>query len=172
MQIGCYAALMATSNPRITVTLTPAVHAVLRELSELGGQSQSSIVGELLESSLPVFERVVLALRAASTIQASAKAEIASGLERAQAKLETQMGLLLGEMDQTMKPLLDQAEKVIRRGPGGATAGTRSARPPVAPKGLLGLVTPVPLTGGSGGGDKPWGKTPRGRKGGRGHGSI
>jgi polyhydroxyalkanoate synthesis regulator protein len=129
---------MPTTNPRITITLTPGVAAVLRELSKLAGNSQSAIVGELLETSLPVFERVVSALRAAATIQESAKTEIASGLERAQSKLEKQMGLMLGDMDETMRPLLEQAEKVARRGAAPIGAATKRGR------------TPVPLTGGSG----------------------
>ena len=141
---------MPTLNPRITITLTPACAAVLRELSQLAGNSQSAIVGELLETTLPVFDRVVSALRAASTIQASAKEEIAAGLERAQDKLESQMGLLLGEMDETMRPLLDEAEKVTRRGTGGSAGGRALARPGAVPKAPARLTTPVPLTGGSG----------------------
>jgi hypothetical protein len=133
---------MPTLNPRITITLTPAVATVLRELSKLAGNSQSAIVGELLETSLPVFERVVAALRAADTIQSSAKAEIAAGLDRAQAKLEGQLGLLLEDMDDGIRPLLEHAEKVHRRG---ATAGKRSAA--VVP---LRRSTPVPVTRGSG----------------------
>jgi hypothetical protein len=120
-------------NPRINATLTPAAAAVLRELSELTGNSQSSIVGDLLESAVPVFSRVCTALRAAAEINASAKTEIAAGLERAQTKLEGQLGLMLGDMDDTLAPLLQQAEKIARRG--AATVGAaprRSGSPPVA----------------------------------------
>lgn len=153
---------MPTLNPRVTVTLTPAVSAVLRQLAELGGQSQSSIVGELLETSLPVFERVVAALRAASTIQAGAKAEIASGLERAQAKLESQMGLLLVEMDDAARPLLEAAEKVTRRGAGGSAVGGKRSATAAEPPARKALTTPVPLTGGSG---HPKAQKPRLRRG-------
>lgn len=141
---------MATLNPRITVTLTPAVHAVLKELASLGGQSQSSIVGELLETSLPIFERVVVTLRAAKTIHASARAEVASSLERAQHRLEGQMDFLLDQMDRDNRPLLDAAEKVHRRGASGVAPGTREARPVAKPKAQKALSTPVRLTGGSG----------------------
>ena len=141
---------MPTLNPRISITLTPAVSAVLRELSALAGNSQSAIVGELLETSLPVFERVVAALRAASQIQDSARVEIAAGLERAQHKLEAQMGLLLSEIDEGNRPLLEAAERVTRRGAGGVASGARAARPVAAPKARSGLTTPVALTGGSG----------------------
>lgn len=130
---------MPTVNPRITITLTPAVATVLRELSKLAGNSQSAIVGELLEMSLPVFERVVTALKAAAAIQESAKTEIAAGLERAQGKLEDQMGLMLGDMDETLRPLLEQAEKIARRG-AAAVGAASNGRP----------STPVLVTRGSG----------------------
>lgn len=141
---------MPTLNPRITVTLTPGTASVLRDLSTLGGQSQSSIVGELLEVSLPVLERVVTAMRSASTIQASAKAEIASGLDRAQAKLEAQMGSMLIEMDEINRPLLEAAERVTRRGAAGVAAGRRAAHPAAPLAASPRLTTPVSLTGGSG----------------------
>lgn len=138
---------MPTLNPRITVTLTPACSTVLRELSQLAGNSQSAIVGELLESSMPVLERVVIAIRASKGIQQSAKDEILGGMERAQAKLEDQLGLALDTMDESFRPLLDHAEKVHRRGP---KAGGAPARGEVPAGGLSAVVTPVPLTGGSG----------------------
>jgi hypothetical protein len=137
---------MPTKNPRITITLTPAVAAVLREMSKLAGNSQSAIVGELLETSLPVFERVVQVMKAAVTIQEGAKAEIASGLERAQVKLEDQMGLMLGDMDDAVRPLLERAEKLTRRG--GRAGDARSRAPAGAP--ARKALTPVPVTRGSG----------------------
>ena len=113
---------MPTQNPRITITLTPEVHAVLTELSRETGQSLSSIVGELCGMSVPVFQRVVEAVRAAKEIQSAAGTEIAAGLERAQAKLEGQMQLVMGDMDEAFRPILVEAEKVKRRA--GRAGGT------------------------------------------------
>lgn len=141
-----YDALMPTANPRLTITLTPTVAAVLREMSGLVGNSQSAIVGELLETSLPVFERVVKALQAAQNIRDTAKDEIAAGLGRAQAKVEAQLPLIMGDMDEALRPLLEEAEKVKRRG--ARSGDARSAAPERAPRSVQ---TPVPLTGGSGG---------------------
>jgi hypothetical protein len=144
---------MPTANPRISITLTPAVAAVMRELSAVTGNSQSAIVAELLETSLPVFERVVKVLRAAETAQIAVKQEMAAGLDRAQTRLEEQMGLQLAEMDGLTKPLLEHAEKIARRGGGGArsVASTRPAPlPEVVKVAKKGLVTPVAVTRGSG----------------------
>jgi hypothetical protein len=136
---------MSTLNPRITVTLTPAVAAVLKDMSALGGNSQSSIVGELLSSALPVLERVVATLRAGAVVEAAARQEIAAGLDRAQERLERQMGSLMDEFDTVSRPLFEEAEKVQRR----------------AKKAESGGSTPVPVTRGLGG---PAGATLQARK--------
>ena len=165
-----YDALMPTLNPRISVTLTPAVSAVLKELSVLSGNSQSSMVAELLETSVPIFEKVCTVLRAAATVQESAKTQFRVNLERAHEALEAQMGLELGRVDEIARPLLEAAEKVQRRGGGRARTGGRSgpltgqasdektlakpaSRTPVSNRG----VTPTPST------RKPSTKTPRRR---------
>lgn len=141
---------MATTNPRITVTLAPEVHAVLRRVAQLAGNSQSAIVGDLLLSSLPVFDRMVQALEAAEALKQEgmkAPQAIKDSLERAQAKLESQLELSLGEMDQGLRPMLKEAEKVARRAAG--ARGTRS-RGTGAAEAQEGRSTPVPVTRGSG----------------------
>jgi hypothetical protein len=124
---------MPTSNPRISVTLQPALAAILRELSALSGNSQSALIAELLEQSTPILERVVTVLRAASTIKGQANAEIAASLEAAQTRLETQLGLQLGEFDEGTRPILEEAEAIRRRR---SRTGTRpsQAEPPAAQK--------------------------------------
>jgi hypothetical protein len=122
---------MATLNPRITVTLTPELHAVMRRLSELTGNSQSAIVGEMLSTSMPALVRVVKVMEAASTAQSDLNEGIASGLSRAQDRIEAQLGFALGVVDEVSLPILQAAEKVRRRGRKGG-------------------LTPVPVTRGSG----------------------
>lgn len=63
---------MPAANPRITITLKPEVHEVLKRLSSLTGNSQSSMVGEILNDSFPVFERMVQVLSAAEKMRADA----------------------------------------------------------------------------------------------------
>ena len=152
---------MPAANPRITITLKPSVHALLRRLSELTGNSQSSMVGELLEQSAPVFERMVRVMEAAAEAHDMAKQEMAGGLERAQAKLEKQLGLALETMDEGFRPILEEAEKVKRRAAGAGGPRLRGAPRRSAAAGGL---TPVPLTGGSGGHGLA---TKGGRKGGK-----
>jgi hypothetical protein len=120
-------ASMTTANPRITVTLQPEVHAVLRRLSQLTKNSQSAIVGDLLMESLPVFERMAEVLDAAEQLRLQglkASDEVKDALARAQGRIETQLGLAMDDMEAGGLPLLKEAEKVRRRG---AAAGKRSA---------------------------------------------
>jgi hypothetical protein len=147
---------MATKNPRITITLTPELHAVLRRLSELTENSQSGIVGELLLSSLPIFERMCSVLEAAQKLKEqglNAPQAVRDSLDRAQAKLEGQMNLVLDAFNEGGRPLLEHAEKVGRRK--GGAGGARSAGGPDSA--VRRSPTPVPVTRGSG--------TPKSRKG-------
>lgn len=106
---------MPTPNPRITITLEPLTAAQLRRISELTGNSQSSMVSELLTQSAPVFERLITVLEAAEAAKTAAREEAAERLERAHTKMEKQLGLMLEWMDDSVRPLIDHAEKVRRR---------------------------------------------------------
>ena len=149
---------MPASNPRITITLAPQVHAILRRLSELTGNSQSGLVGELLLESMPVFERMVQVLQAAEKLKAEAdasKASIGKGLVEAQGKLERQLGLALETWDAASKPIVDAAEQVDRRRGREARTRRRSTSTPMSNRG----VTPQP--------NKPNQAKPKAKKGAR-----
>ena len=138
---------MPTQNPRITITLTPALHAQLRRLSELTGNSQSALVAELLEGSTPVFDRLITVLTAAQEAKDSLRQRFASDLDAGQAKLEKQLGLALDTFDTATKGLLEQAEAVKRRSRKGAAgdggAPRRGAVPAPAARASEGGPTPM-----------------------------
>ena len=131
---------MPTINPRLTVTLKPSTATLLKRISELTGNSQSSLIAELLESSEPMFERLATLLQAADVAKASLGAELVESLNEAQAKLEGQLGLTLDIWDAGAKPLLEQAEKVQRR----AERRTRAGMPQGAPRGAAATVPTPP----------------------------
>lgn len=106
---------MATSNPRLTITLTPTTAARLRRMSELTGNSQSAMISELLDGSGQVFDRLIVLLEAAHTAREAVTDETVAGLDRAQAKIEEQLGLVLENMDEGARPLLEHAEAIRRR---------------------------------------------------------
>jgi hypothetical protein len=123
---------MPTANPRITVTLTPGLHAILKRVAYLAGSSQSAMIGDLLQQSMPVFERMAKLLEAADRIKGEAAKvpqEIGDSIKAAQGRVEGQLGLLLEDMDEVFKPLIDEAERIERRR---GRAGARGARPGTA----------------------------------------
>ena len=148
---------MPTKNPRITVTLTPAVHAVLRRLATLTENSQSAIIGDLLSETLPIFERMTEMLEAALALKGQAKKvpdEITASLDLAQQRIEAQLGIAFEQMGTASQSLLAEAEKVNRRSAGGRTGGTRSgthggpakqpaaASTPISNRGVTPLLNP------------------------------
>lgn len=111
------------------MTLTPSLAAQLRRLSELTGNSQASLVSELLEGQELVFDKVIRALEAAKEVRGSMVQSLAEDLDRSQAVIEGQLGLVLDEFDRGVGPLLTQAEAIKRRkGRAGGVVGTQAER--------------------------------------------
>ena len=133
---------MPTKNPRLTITLEPSLAAQLRTLSELTGNSQSSLIAELLQGSGPVFDRLIQVLQAAKTAKEAMRGKLVADMEDAQSKMEGAFGIAMEGFDQLTGSLLDEAEAVTRRARKGALKGkdpgaARQRQPPY-------------LTGGSG----------------------
>ena len=109
----------------------------MRKLSELTGNSQSALIGDLLAGSGPVFDRLIQVLEAAKTAKASMKGKITEDMQAAQAKVEGALGMVLEGFDQFTGSLLDEAEEVTRRSRGSAGAA-RSHGP--------GAAAPTPIS--------------------------
>lgn len=106
---------MATKNPRLTITLQPALAAQLRRLSELTGNSQSALISELLDGSGPVFDRLIKVLEAAEAAKDSMKGGVARDMRDAQERVEQQLGLMLDFGEGMATDLVDKAESIRRR---------------------------------------------------------
>jgi hypothetical protein len=146
---------MAKPNPRLSVTVTPGLHATLKRMSELTNNSQSSIVAELLEESHPIFEKMLLVMEAAQRAQAETKERIGNDLAKTHQALEKQLGLMLEHFTEDTDDMVKTIEEVTRRPAKKVAAKGRRAAPDVrsarAPKAA---VRPPLLTGGSGIGPK------------------
>ena len=121
---------MPAVNPRVSVTLTPAMDAVLKRLSDVSGQSKSSLIAEILEQSQPVFERMALILETAKSATKDAKERMAANLEEAHTQLLHQAGLVDDLFTQQTADLVGELEQIGRRKPKGAVgqAGTERQR--------------------------------------------
>lgn len=142
---------MPTKNPRLTMTLTPTTAAQLRRLSELTGNSQASLISELLEGQELVFARVIQALEAAKLVKEEMKSSLRADLDRSQQVIEAQLGLVLESLDNTAAPLLKDAEKIRRRKGRETAAGMQAkrSRAAVSRSRSAGVLDPHLLTGGS-----------------------
>ena len=118
---------MTTKNPRLTITLQPSLAAQLRKLSELTGNSQSSLISELLDGSAPVFDRLIRILTAAEGAKASLRGHLALDMAEAQARMEKQLGLDLGHIGDDFQPVLDEFEDIRRRRGKGLVRGAAAA---------------------------------------------
>ena len=122
---------MPTLHPRINVTLSQPAAIVLRRLSELTGNSQSRLIGEMVQEALPVLERMVQVLAAADQAKLVARTSSAQRMDEMQRKVEAQLGLVLEGFDEYSGSLLSEVESGKRRErrPGGQA---RAARPGAA----------------------------------------
>ncbi len=90
---------MATTKPRITVTLTQRQHDVLRVISDCGGQPMSAFISDMLEQALPVLERMAESFRKIKAAQDEQKKRIVEELDQAQAEVEPVLEQVLGHFD-------------------------------------------------------------------------
>ena len=90
---------MATLKPRITITLEPHVHEVLRRLSAAGGESMSAIVTSFLDVAVPPMERMVVIMEQAKTLPAETMEEVRGSILRAEAKLLPSVMALIDQSD-------------------------------------------------------------------------
>jgi hypothetical protein len=132
---------MPTNNPRVNVTLAPAMSARIKRISELTGQSQSALISTLLDAQADTFDRLIRVLDAAEKAKAHADTILAGGAEQikeAQARIESQLGLALDEFDTITDNLLKDAERVQRRG----RAGEKSAGTAPSGRAVAARLTP------------------------------
>lgn len=155
---------MPATNPRISVTVTPAVEAVLTRISASTKQSKSAIIADLLESSMPVFERMATVLEAAAHAKDTLRSQASKDMEEAEARLHQILGVTMDIFEESTAPILENAKQVQRRAARGQTG--RSGRAAAAAAGLESATRPPYVTRGSGTPEKTKGASAdRGKKG-------
>ena len=147
---------MPTLNPRINVTLSPSLDAMVARFAAVQQVSKAQVLRELLEAAEPALQRAVLLMEAAVKAPGQVMSGLASSLDRAQAVVEAELSSSLAQIDAASRDLVDQAEEVRGRRPArGATPPLLEGAPKGRRKGQRGspaVSTPVPVTRGSGSG--------------------
>lgn len=156
---------MATSKPRITLTLEPRTYEIVQRLAKANGQSMSRVITDFLHVAEGQMERAVALLEAAAGASDKAREGVRRTLQRAESAL---VPALLQALDQQQLDLqtasdesgfstLELREELVRSR---TAAGRRGA--PV--KGGGRKSPPVPVTRGVGG---PKGGSQKVKKGGK-----
>jgi uncharacterized protein (DUF1778 family) len=116
---------MATTKPRITVTLTHRQHELLKAISDATGSSMSAYVSDLLESCEPVLERMATTMQKLRQLNTQRKASVVAALDEAQTAIEPVMNAVLGQFDL----FASQVERAVGAVEGSASG---SGAPPTA----------------------------------------
>jgi hypothetical protein len=116
---------MPTTNPRVNVTLSPSLDALVVRLAALDRISKSQVLRELLEAAEPALQRAVALMEAAKTARVESRAELRRGLDRSQAKLEAELEANLHLIAHHSRDLVSEAQAVRGRRP--ARAGRQQA---------------------------------------------
>lgn len=132
---------MATTKPRITITLTERQHAVLRSLSKSSGQSMSAYVVEFLELALPTLERMAATMQAVASARESDIQRVRDQLDEAQRVFEPLAMAVVAQADM----FLGRVEEAAQAGPetGARPAPGQTAKRRQSPPTNRG-VTPTP----------------------------
>jgi hypothetical protein len=78
---------MATSRPRITVTLTDNTHALLKDLSALSGKSMSFLISDLVDGIIPQLARTVEVMKAAKEAPEEVRQKLIQQYEESEQKI-------------------------------------------------------------------------------------
>ena len=145
---------MATTKPRITVTLTKRQHEVLRSISENSNQPMSTFISEMLEAALPTLERMAVTFQRVKEAQQAERTRFLDSMDRAQAAIEPVVLNAVGQFDL----FLASIEEAV--GAGSTDARERAGAPvPTAPSAP---ATNRGATQGRGIGEKPCAATDSG----------
>ena len=128
---------MPTLNPRINVTLSPSLYAMVGELAKHQRVSRSMVLRELLEASEPALSQVVVMLRAAADMGEAARERLQQDMGETITSMENKAQQALALAAGVTADLVAQAEVIRGRRPARQPARKRSAgglpgRPPAA----------------------------------------
>ena len=100
---------MATQKPRITITITPRQHEVLRSISESSGQPMSAFLSEMLEVSMPTLERMATTFQKLKQAQSVERERYLQSMDDTQTVLEGIAQQAMGQFDLFMAAVEDSA---------------------------------------------------------------
>lgn len=125
---------MPTAKPRITITLSDEQHATLHALSQVQGVSMSSIVVDLLDTTLPVLQRLTEVLKNASEAPQAVLDGLKATLDDAEASMLGHGSAAMNQLDLLVR--LSGGEDSGDTAPPGAPEASPKGGPPTSNRGV------------------------------------
>lgn len=116
---------MATTKPRITVTLEPEAARVLAEFAGLQGCSQSAVLAEIWGEALPTVARVVALMKEAN----AARGMLADRVKDLAIEAQVQMAPHAKSLAETFDAFEDEIRRAVAPGTLSAPAETVHGTP-------------------------------------------
>lgn len=104
---------MATTKPRITITLTERQYAVLRKMSDSSGQPMSGFITDLIEAALPTMEKISGTFQQIRSFQDDRKMKVLAAMDEAQAAFEPLIDYLLTNAGIALDKGLEAEQKIL-----------------------------------------------------------
>lgn len=133
---------MATTKPRITITLSAHQYDVFKSISDNSGQPMSTFITELLELSMPTVERMAETFRKIKLAQDDQRKRMLAELDVAQSAVEPVVAQVVGQFDLFMSRV--EAAAGVESSAERNDAATPPLADPLTPVTNRG-VTPSPL---------------------------
>lgn len=108
---------MTTLNPRINVTLSPSLDALVAQLAGFERISKSMVLRELLEAAEPALRQAIALMEAAKGASVQARKNLASDLEAGIKAGEGTSHLMLQNLAHHTQDMVTQAESIRGRRP-------------------------------------------------------
>lgn len=109
---------MATTKPRVNLTLEPEHYEILTRLAKVQGTSRARIINELFKEVVPQLESVVVTLEeakaAAEKLTPEAKARLRAKMEGKEAEAMEAMQELRKELDDGLQMGLDMISEEFK----------------------------------------------------------
>jgi hypothetical protein len=117
---------MPTLNPRVNVTLSPSLDALVAQFAGLQRVSKSTVLRELLETVEPSLRQVVALMEAAKVANVKARKTIADDMQHAIKAADGVQSLMMSVAAHHTRDMVQEAEEVRGRRP---ARGRRGAAP-------------------------------------------
>lgn len=120
---------MATTKPRITITLNQRCYNTLKAISDCSGKPMSGFVSEMMESASPTLERMAATFQKIKTAQDVERSRFLETIDEAQAAIEPVVMETLGQFDLFLGKIDAAADAMTERearAPGSAAAAAAS----------------------------------------------